>query len=173
MSSNKIVIIVLIIIVGIFVFFVTMGSLAVEKPKASKETSAKEYAKKKPPAWSGFIKSALGYFAETVELSCPNKPPANSNFICERLPLDKKINIKANKDVSFRTVNLELRKGKAKIKYRDKTKDAKDLEFDKQDFDLPDNEYRKPRENSIVVLEKGGNLEIECVGDDPCEVAQK
>lgn len=163
----------LIIIVGIFVFFVTKGSLDVEKPKTSNETSAKEYSKKKPPAWSGFIKSALGYFAETVELTCPNKPSANSEFICEKLPLDKNIKIPSNKDVSFRTVNFELIKGKAKIKYRDKTKDAKDLEFDKQDFDLPDNEYRKPRENSIVILEDGGNLEIKCVGDDPCQVGQK
>lgn len=172
MSSTKIVIIVLIIIVGIFIVFVVRGSMANE-PKISKQEQGKAFSKKEPPAWTVFVKSALGYLAETEELKCQKKAAPNSKLICDGLPLDEKIRIPRKKGTSFRTVDFVLKKGKARIEYEDKTDEAEDLEFDEQEFDLPSDETRNPKVGSIVILEDGGTLEIMCQTDSDCQVGQR
>lgn len=171
---NKIVIIVLVLIVAVFIIFVSCGSLSVEQPKRGDKSEAAKFSReKKAPGWSKTVKSLLAGLGKKLKLDCPPAPAPDGDFECRSLPLNKDINIGAENGASFRTATFVLIKGKAAIEYDDKSEKADDFDLDEQDFDLPNADTEDPKTGSIVVLEKGGKLKISCRDNSSCQVAQQ
>lgn len=178
---NKIVIVVLIFIVALFIIFVTYGSLTNDPRKQTNSGQLNKDAENvKPPDWSKAIDSIFGGLQETVDLECDKKSPAGSERRCEKLRLGE-TSVKPAKDpwlpflgkTEFRTAKLVLiGEGQAKIIYLDKKGGDK---IDRpQKFDLPNLDKKtNQKEESLVITEEGGTLNISCKQNTACQVGQK
>jgi hypothetical protein len=161
MSSTKIVIVVLILIAVVFALFVTKGALSDDPPKpkgkAEEKRAAKEY---KAPDWSGTIGGLFSSMQPALDLG-------RDRFSAGEFEVE------SDEERPFRVATFRLVRGSVNIDYEDQTEEAEDLDLDDQEFTLPDDEAREPREGSIVALKRGGTLTISCNGTDPCEIEVK
>lgn len=157
MSTTKIVIIVLVLIALVFIIFVTKGALSEDQPKAGKRNDAVSFTKQnKAPGWTKTISSMFGSLRPKLVLS---RKSFTSNA-SESVPPDE--------DHSMRTGTFLRRAGSVHIRYVDLTENAgEDLRV--QEFDLPNPDNSDPNRGSIVVLKRGGQLQITCVST-PCRV---
>ena len=170
MDTQKIVIIVLVLIGAAFVIFVGVGSFKSEPKKDPKDVEA--------PTGSETFSKLFGGLQEKVVLDCDPTSRSNSGLRCEKLLLGKKpippakeSSLPFLKKTTFRTVKLVLISGQASVLYIDNKGGGKIK--NPQRFDLPNPENDGAKVESLVFLEKGGTLTISCLGNTACQVGQQ
>ena len=179
MNSNKLPLIVLILIAAIFAAFVIWGSLKPDHSPRSNRNETNNFTKDKAfTAWKTWFDNSLAWLRPKAKLPCgPSGEPSEK---CENLQLKSSFLVLPDNTQSFRTANFKLVNGSANICYRTNENapscaDAKDLDknakpnLEAQSFDLPDADAENPQRGTIVVLKKGGKITVICKSI-PCQV---
>lgn len=169
-DMNKIVIIVLVLIAAVFFIFVGVGSFESEPEKDPKKVKA--------PPGSETLNNLFGGLQEKIVLRCDPASSANSSLQCQKLlmgtaniPPAKEPSLPFLKKTTFRTAKIVLLSGQATIFYRDnKGISGQD---NPRITNLTNPNDKNSNVESIVVLERGGTLNISCIGNTSCQVGQQ
>jgi len=172
MNSNKIVIIVLILVAVTFAVLVAWGSLRNDQPAGGNRNATKNFTKQEGfSAWRKWFDEALGSFQPKAKLPCgQNGSPLNK---CDNLQQKSPFLALPDDAQPFRTATFKLVSGSGNVCYRvnenaPSCADAKDPDedakpnFEAQSFDLPNPDTGDPRRGTIVVLKKGGKITVIC-----------
>jgi hypothetical protein len=178
MDSKKVVIVVLILIVVAFVILAVYGGFFAEPSKSLSADQAIDDSRTAPtPDWIGSLSSIFGGWQEAVDLPC-KLPSTDPQRLCDGLAPSLTIGpakepwLPLMKRTMFRPIKLVLIDGQgAHITYFDKG--GFNNIKNPQTFDLPDPDNKSPQRGSIVAMERGGTLTIQCLNNSPCKVGQE
>jgi hypothetical protein len=185
MNSTKIVILVLILIAVIFTVFVARGTLSQEPSKTDNQSEARNFTNKnQAPDWSKTLQDTFAWLKPRLKIQCGEEKEATK---CENLQSRSPIKISEDKKQPFRlakfrvpnssnfmnSVNICYRAPTAKLtcnEAKEKAKEAGDINFNAQSFDLPNSDSNDRQQGTIVVIKEGGEITITCLSLNPCKV---
>ena len=179
MNQNKVVIVILLILVGLFLVSVLGGSLSQDQPHSGSRGEAKNLSKQESfTTRQKWFDDSLGWLQPKAKLPCG--PAGELSKKCENLQQKSSFQVLPDDQQSFRKAKFRIVNGTANVCYRTDENapsctDAKDPDknakpnFEAQSFDLPDSNSSDPSQSTVIVTKKGGKITVICQSL-PCRV---